>query len=140
MRVRDDQTTLWEHVLTFHLSLEGPLLPALRRSKPAAKEDHLRPSAPRALRKNISDFVFVVVVVSCPCPPPEVLIHPRSTLELRMPPEYLVLLLLPPERRDGSCVLLQPVYEVLVIEPRVSQMLGEHSTNDLQPQSVTLLS
>lgn len=70
VRVRDDQTTLWEHVLTFHLSLEGPLLPALRRSKPAAKEDHLRPSAPRALRKNISDFVFVVVVVSCPCPPP----------------------------------------------------------------------
>lgn len=34
-RVCDDQTTLWERVLTFHLAIEGPLLPALRRSKPA---------------------------------------------------------------------------------------------------------
>lgn len=78
--------------------------------------------------------------MSRPLPPPDVLIHPRWTLKLRMLPEYLVLLLLPPERRDGSCGLLHPVYEVLVIEPRVSRMLGKHSTNELQPQSVTLLS
>lgn len=33
-RMCDDQTTLWERVLTFHLAIEGPLLQALRRSKP----------------------------------------------------------------------------------------------------------
>lgn len=68
--MRGDQTTLWERVLTFlHLALEGSLLQALRRSKPAGTEDHLRPSAPRALRKDISGFVFVGF--SCPRTPPK---------------------------------------------------------------------
>lgn len=69
-RVRGDQTTLWERVLTFlHLALEGSLLQALRRNKPAGTEDRLRPSAPRALRKDISDFGFVGF--SCPRTPPK---------------------------------------------------------------------